>query len=231
MNCPGGILDLQERAALLPRPPAALCRAGAGPPPRDVGGVERAVPGARVHPGRRPHLLPARAGRGRGAGRHRTGARMYRTFGFDQVHMELSTRPEKSIGSDEMWQKAEGALARRSGSRGLAVRLNPGDGAFYGPKIDFHIEDVMGRTWQCATCQVDFAMPETLRPGLRGRGQPAPPPGDDPPHGTGEHRALPGHPHRALRRALARLACAGAGRPWSRSPTATPTTRPEVAAL
>jgi threonyl-tRNA synthetase len=88
--------------------------------------------------------------------------RMYRTFGFEKVHVELSTRPEKSIGSDDMWQRAESALATALERADLAYVLNPGDGAFYGPKIDFHIEDVMGRTWQCATCQVDFAMPERL---------------------------------------------------------------------
>lgn len=86
--------------------------------------------------------------------------RMYRTFGFQKVHLELSTRPEKSIGSAEMWEAAEQALTVALDRTGLEYRLNPGDGAFYGPKIDFHIEDVMGRTWQCATCQLDFAMPE-----------------------------------------------------------------------
>ncbi|MBN1320463.1 MAG: threonine--tRNA ligase [Thermoleophilia bacterium] len=88
--------------------------------------------------------------------------RMYRTFGFDKVHLELSTRPEKSIGSDEMWAIAESALAAALERAGLDYALNPGDGAFYGPKIDFHIEDVMGRTWQCATCQLDFTIPERL---------------------------------------------------------------------
>ena len=88
--------------------------------------------------------------------------RMYRTFGFENVHVELSTRPDKSIGSDEMWQRAEAALAAALERAGLDYVLNPGDGAFYGPKIDFHIEDVMGRTWQCATCQLDFTMPERL---------------------------------------------------------------------
>ncbi len=86
--------------------------------------------------------------------------RMYRTFGFEKVHLELSTRPEKSIGSAEMWEAAERSLAVALERTGLEYSLNPGDGAFYGPKIDFHIEDVMGRTWQCATCQLDFAMPE-----------------------------------------------------------------------
>jgi len=88
--------------------------------------------------------------------------RMYKTFGFDRVHVELSTRPEKSIGTDVMWETAEKALAAALERSGLLYTLNPGDGAFYGPKIDFHIEDVMGRTWQCATCQLDFAMPERL---------------------------------------------------------------------
>jgi len=86
--------------------------------------------------------------------------RMYKTFGFDKVHVELSTRPAKSIGTDEMWARAESALAQALDRAELDYVLNPGEGAFYGPKIDFHIEDVMGRTWQCATCQLDFAMPE-----------------------------------------------------------------------
>ncbi len=88
--------------------------------------------------------------------------RMYKTFGFEKVHVELSTKPEKSIGSDEMWATAEGGLAKALERAELPYTLNPGDGAFYGPKIDFHVEDVMGRTWQCATCQLDFAMPERL---------------------------------------------------------------------
>jgi threonyl-tRNA synthetase len=93
---------------------------------------------------------------------------MYAAFGFSDVRIELSTRPEKSIGSDEMWAAAEGVLTnvlegeRLAGGEPLPYQLNPGDGAFYGPKIDFHIRDVMGRTWQCGTIQVDFAMPERL---------------------------------------------------------------------
>ncbi len=93
---------------------------------------------------------------------------IYAAFGFSDVKIELSTRPEKSIGSDEMWARAEGVLERvldgerLAGGEPLAYELNPGDGAFYGPKIDFHIRDVMGRTWQCGTIQVDFAMPERL---------------------------------------------------------------------
>ena len=87
---------------------------------------------------------------------------IYSSFGFSDVKIELSTRPAKSIGSDEVWELAEGVLSRVLEGEGIDYVLNPGDGAFYGPKIDFHIRDVMGRTWQCGTIQVDFAMPERL---------------------------------------------------------------------
>jgi threonyl-tRNA synthetase len=85
---------------------------------------------------------------------------LYALFGFDDVHVELSTRPEKSIGTDEQWQLAESALTQALDSMGREYKLNPGDGAFYGPKIDFHITDALGRSWQCGTCQLDFFMPE-----------------------------------------------------------------------
>lgn len=86
--------------------------------------------------------------------------KMYGKLGL-KYHLELSTRPEEgSIGSDEMWHKAEDALKRALDKKGLEYKLNPGDGAFYGPKIDFHIEDAIGRTWQMGTIQLDFAMPE-----------------------------------------------------------------------
>ncbi|HZK15606.1 MAG TPA: threonine--tRNA ligase [Solirubrobacterales bacterium] len=85
---------------------------------------------------------------------------LYERFGFDDVRIELSTRPEKSIGTDEQWQKAEQALREALEAQGREYTLNPGDGAFYGPKIDFHITDALGRSWQCGTCQVDFFMPE-----------------------------------------------------------------------
>jgi threonyl-tRNA synthetase len=85
---------------------------------------------------------------------------LYRTFGFDEVAIELSTRPEKRIGSDEMWDRAEGALARALEERGIAYQVNPGDGAFYGPKIDFHVRDALGRSWQLGTNQLDYQMPQ-----------------------------------------------------------------------
>jgi threonyl-tRNA synthetase len=85
---------------------------------------------------------------------------LYERFGFDDVRVELSTRPEKSIGSDADWEKAEAALTSALEAQGRSYQLNPGDGAFYGPKIDFHVTDALGRSWQCGTCQVDFFMPE-----------------------------------------------------------------------
>jgi threonyl-tRNA synthetase len=85
---------------------------------------------------------------------------LYARFGFDDVRVELSTRPEKSMGSEEQWAKAEAALTEALERQGREYELNPGDGAFYGPKIDFHVTDALGRSWQCGTCQLDFQMPE-----------------------------------------------------------------------
>src|SRR3954465_1014766 len=85
---------------------------------------------------------------------------LYARFGFEDVHVELSTRPEKSMGSEEQWAKAEAALAEALDSQGREYTLNPGEVAFYGPKIDFHITDALGRSWQCGPCQLDFQMPE-----------------------------------------------------------------------
>ena len=79
-------------------------------------------------------------------------------FGF-KYSVELSTRPEDSMGTDEQWEQAEGALRDALESTGTPYTINPGDGAFYGPKIDFHLEDCIGRTWQCGTIQLDFQMP------------------------------------------------------------------------
>jgi len=84
---------------------------------------------------------------------------MYGLFGFE-YSLELSTRPDDSMGSDEQWAEAEAALAKVLENSGLPYRINPGDGAFYGPKIDFHIKDALNRSHQCATVQLDFQMPE-----------------------------------------------------------------------
>jgi len=83
----------------------------------------------------------------------------YKVFGF-KYHVELSTRPENSMGSDEDWERATNALKNALEKKGIDYKINEGDGAFYGPKIDFHLEDSIGRTWQCGTIQLDFQMPE-----------------------------------------------------------------------
>jgi threonyl-tRNA synthetase len=83
-----------------------------------------------------------------------------KTFGFDQYDIYLSTRPEKYVGSEEHWQKATDALKQALDERGLEYHIDPGEGVFYGPKIDIKIKDVLGRSWQCSTIQVDFNLPE-----------------------------------------------------------------------
>ena len=83
---------------------------------------------------------------------------VYQKFGF-KYHVELSTRPDDSMGSDEDWERAEQGLKTALEQLGMDYELNEGDGAFYGPKIDFHLEDSLGRTWQCGTVQLDFQMP------------------------------------------------------------------------
>ena len=84
---------------------------------------------------------------------------VYKKFGFS-YHIELSTRPEKSMGSDEDWKHAEDSLQGALEELGVEYKLNPGDGAFYGPKIDFHLRDSLGRTWQCGTIQLDMQLPQ-----------------------------------------------------------------------
>ncbi|MEW8156455.1 MAG: threonine--tRNA ligase, partial [Candidatus Thiodiazotropha endolucinida] len=87
---------------------------------------------------------------------------VYKDFGFDEVLVILSTRPEKRVGSDEVWDKAEKALEEALNQQGLDWELHPGEGAFYGPKIEFSLRDCLGRIWQLGTIQLDFSMPERL---------------------------------------------------------------------
>ncbi len=88
--------------------------------------------------------------------------KVYADFGFNDVIIRLSTRPEQRVGSDEVWDKAEQALADALEAKGLEYSLLPGEGAFYGPKIEFSLKDCLGRIWQCGTIQVDFSMPGRL---------------------------------------------------------------------
>ncbi|WP_027824172.1 threonine--tRNA ligase [Laribacter hongkongensis] len=87
---------------------------------------------------------------------------VYQDFGFDNILIKLSTRPEKRVGADELWDQAEAALAAALDAKGLAYELQPGEGAFYGPKIEFSLKDCLGRVWQCGTLQLDFNLPVRL---------------------------------------------------------------------
>ncbi len=87
---------------------------------------------------------------------------IYRDFGFDDVRIKFSDRPAKRVGADEVWDKAEAALKRAVEAAGLKYELNPGEGAFYGPKLEYVLRDAIGRDWQCGTIQVDLNMPRRL---------------------------------------------------------------------
>ncbi len=88
--------------------------------------------------------------------------RIYRDFGFDDIRVKFSDRPERRVGSDAIWDQAEEALRAAARAGNLDVELNPGEGAFYGPKLEFVLRDAIGRDWQCGTLQVDFNLPERL---------------------------------------------------------------------
>ena len=87
---------------------------------------------------------------------------VYKTFGFNEIIIKLSTRPEKRVGSEEIWDKSEEALTKALDNKNLKWELQPGEGAFYGPKIEFSLKDCLNRVWQCGTIQVDFSMPIRL---------------------------------------------------------------------
>lgn len=91
--------------------------------------------------------------------------RIYKQFGFNTVEIKLSTRPDKRVGDDSLWDNAEAALANALKSKNLGYKLQPGEGAFYGPKIEFALKDCLGREWQCGTLQLDFNMPGRLGAG------------------------------------------------------------------
>jgi len=90
---------------------------------------------------------------------------IYRDFGFTEVRIKFSDRPPKRVGSDEVWDKAESALRQASAAAGIETTLNPAEGAFYGPKLEFVLRDAIGRDWQCGTLQVDFNLPGRLGAG------------------------------------------------------------------
>jgi threonyl-tRNA synthetase len=87
---------------------------------------------------------------------------IYRDFGFDDIRIKFSDRPAKRVGSDSVWDQAEAALRAAASAAGLELEYNPGEGAFYGPKLEFVLRDAIGRDWQCGTLQVDFNLPGRL---------------------------------------------------------------------
>ena len=138
------------------------------------------------------------------------GFAIYDMFGFEP-RLELSTRPEKRVGEESMWDRAEAALEKALVDKGLEFELNEGDGAFYGPKIDLHMTDSIGRSWQLGHGAARLLHARAVRAHLPGRGQRRPPAGDDPPRADGQLRALHRHPRRALRRRVPALARAAPG--------------------
>ena len=127
-----------------------------------------------------------------------------RDFGFTDVQLKIALRPEPRLGDDATWDKAEDALRAALRAAGVEWQELPGEGAFYGPKIEYHLKDAIGRTWQLGTMQVDFMMPGRLGRRIRRRGQPEAPPGDAAPGHRRLDGALHRHPDRAPCRAISR---------------------------
>ena len=152
------------------------------------------------------------------------GFAIYERFGFEP-RLELSTRPEKRIGTEEMWDRAEAALQHALDNHGLEYEVNEGDGAFYGPKIDLHMTDAIGRSWQLGHGPARLRDARALRPHLHRRRQRRAPPGDDPPRADGLLRALHRHARSSTTRASSRSGSRRCRRSCCRSPTATSSTR------
>ena len=136
---------------------------------------------------------------------------LYARFGFDQVRVELSTRPDKSIGTDEQWERAEASLREALERQGREYDVAPGEGTFYGPKIDFHVTDALGPLLAVRHLPARLLHAGALRAHLHRRRQRRAHAGDDPPRAARLDGALRGDPDRALRGALPGLAGAGAG--------------------
>ena len=135
---------------------------------------------------------------------------IYADFGFTDVVVKFSDRPETRAGTDETWDKAEGALREAIEDAGLPYTMNPGEGAFYGPKLEFVLRDAIGRDWQCGTWQVDFVLPERSGRQLHRRGWIQAAPGDAAPRDSGLVRTLHWHLDRELRGQAAAVARADA---------------------
>lgn len=159
MNCPGGILVYKSRLHSYRDLPIRLAELGLVHR-HELSGVLHGLMRVRCFTQDDAHLfmLPSQI-REEIIGVIDLVDYFYNVFGFN-YKVELSTRPEKFMGSDEIWEMATAALEDALNAKGMEYKVNEGDGAFYGPKIDFHLEDCLGRTWQCGTIQLDFLMPE-----------------------------------------------------------------------
>jgi len=159
MNCPGGILVYKRKSHSYRELPQRLCELGLVHR-HELSGVLHGLMRVRCFTQDDAHIfmLPSQI-KDEIKGVIDLIDYFYNVFGF-KYHVELSTRPEKSMGTDEQWNMAETALKEALEEVGINYKINEGDGAFYGPKIDFHLEDSLKRTWQCATIQLDFQMPE-----------------------------------------------------------------------
>ena len=161
MNCPFHCLIYRSRSCGR----TATCRcatpSSARPPLRALGRAARPAARARLHAGRRPHLLPPDQIDRRGArGRSTDPGRFYAPSASSDFDLYLATRPEKAHGQRRDWDAAEDALRVGARADRPPFEVNEGDGAFYGPKIDFQVKDAMGREWQLGTFQLDFQLPE-----------------------------------------------------------------------
>jgi threonyl-tRNA synthetase len=160
MNCPGGLLIYKSRQHSYRELPMRMAELGLVHR-RELSGVRAGLFRVCAFTQDDAHIfcLPEQA-KDEIKGVIELTLEMYRTFGFDDCEVKLSTRPDHSIGSDEMWEAAESALREALDEMKLEYKPAPGEGAFYGPKIDFDLRDCLGRAWQCGTIQCDFAMPE-----------------------------------------------------------------------
>ncbi|HAG09346.1 MAG TPA: threonine--tRNA ligase [Desulfotomaculum sp.] len=159
MNCPGSMLIYRSRLHSYRDLPVRLAELGLVHR-HELSGVLHGLMRLRCFTQDDAHLymLPDQVGK-EIIGVINMVEQFYQTFGF-KYRVELSTKPEKAMGSDEIWEMATRALQDALEAKGMTYKVNAGDGAFYGPKIDFHLEDSLGRSWQCGTIQLDFLMPE-----------------------------------------------------------------------
>jgi threonyl-tRNA synthetase len=163
MNCPGGLLYYKERPHSYRELPLRLSELGLVHR-HELAGVLHGLFRVRSFTQDDAHLYCTKEQvESEIEGIINLTQKIYKTFGFTDYHIELSTRPKKYTGELKLWKRAEQILEKILKRLKLKYKINPGDGAFYGPKIDFHIKDSIGRTWQCGTIQLDFAQPENFQ--------------------------------------------------------------------